>query len=565
VVANTPSTDPRSGGLPAGHPALNAFLGLPFYSRGKMIGMVGIANRAGGYTEDLIEFLSPFLVTCSNIIVALRANVERSLATERLQESEIQVRAILENAIDAIITIDETGVIESYNPATSRLFGYGDSELLGKNVSLLMPEPHSSRHDGYLKAYLRTGNAKVIGVGREVEGLRKDGSSLTLELAINQLQLGRRKMFVGILRDISDRKAGEQQLHRLNEELSRRVEDLHQLDHENSLMGELGSFLQACRSEEEAHQVLSACGARILPGTGGAYYRLEEQGLADCVATWGESSALSSVVQKQECWALRRGEVHVAEQGNGALHCSHASARANYSSACAPVMTQDGPIGLITLEWARDTALENDREVSLERHRALLKTMADRLGTALSNIKLRVRLEEDSIRDPLTRLYNRRFMDDWLRRELRRSVRSQQRISLIIGDIDHFKRLNDRYGHDMGDRVLQLVAQEMTGALREEDVVCRMGGEEFVLLLPGASLEAATERANQIRSRIKAMPISDGGKDLCPVTISMGVAMSPAHSIIGSELLKSADEALYRAKQAGRDRVEVAESIIQVR
>src|SRR5207302_3044864 len=113
---------------------------------------------------------------------------------------------------DAIITIDDRGAVESMNPAAERLFGYSAPEVIGQNVKMLMPEPYRHEHDGYLHNYITTGQKKIIGIGREVVGLRKDGSTFPMDIAVSEVQLGSRRLFTGIVRDISDRKQTEEKL-----------------------------------------------------------------------------------------------------------------------------------------------------------------------------------------------------------------------------------------------------------------------------------------------------------------------------------------------------------------
>lgn len=137
---------------------------------------------------------------------------ERKQAEASLKESEARLRAIVETAVDGIITIDVKGMIESFNLAAEKLFGYSADEVLGSNVGMLMPSPYREEHDGYIQNYLKTGKKKIIGIGREVVGLRKDGATFPMRLAVSELKLGKRILFTGIARDISEQKSLQDQI-----------------------------------------------------------------------------------------------------------------------------------------------------------------------------------------------------------------------------------------------------------------------------------------------------------------------------------------------------------------
>ena len=220
VISNDPSKDPRRGGLPEGHPPLNSFLGVPIYTGGEMVGMSGIANRPGGYDDELVGFLHPFTTMCGNLIHAFRTRRDRDRMLARFEEERVRLNAILDGAVDAIITMDTGGKIESANPSVERILGYAPEELLGRSVKLLMPEPHRDLHDGYIRRYLETGQAAVIGIGREVEAVRKDGSLVPIELTVTEVTLPDRTLFTGILRDISKRRAAERGLQESEERLA---------------------------------------------------------------------------------------------------------------------------------------------------------------------------------------------------------------------------------------------------------------------------------------------------------------------------------------------------------
>ena len=221
VIANSPQSDPRRGGLPLGHPSLDAFLGVPLHSAGQLIGMAGVANRPGGYDMKLVEDLSPFLQTCSNAIFGLRADRERRRAENELSDEKHRLQAILDGAYEAIVTIDEQGIIESCNRQAEQMFGYDQSTLLGSNVSMLMPDPYQREHDGYIKRYCQTGEAQVIGSGREVLGRHSEGRDFPIHLTITEVHVGDKRLFTGLIRDLSEREEAHRRLEQLQQEVAR--------------------------------------------------------------------------------------------------------------------------------------------------------------------------------------------------------------------------------------------------------------------------------------------------------------------------------------------------------
>lgn len=295
----------------------------------------------------------------------------------------------------------------------------------------------------------------------------------------------------------------------------------------------------------------------LFPEESGALYALSEGANAECVISWGdETDMLSHPIQKQDCWAMRRGVVHESSDVSASLRCRHYNGIGAGNQFCIPVMTQNGPIGLLTLH-VPSTHEDQLPSARAKRSMSLLTGIADRLGPTLSGIELRNRLHEDSIRDPLTKLYNRRFMDESLHRELLRARRGNSSVSLVMLDLDNFKYINDEYGHDTGDQVLVMLAQQLSQSVREEDLVYRFGGEEFVIVLPGANLDIARERAQGVCRAVRSLRVETAKAPL-HVTISAGVATYPEHGREQEQLIVQADKALYLAKQSGRDRIEIA-------
>jgi diguanylate cyclase (GGDEF)-like protein len=205
-------------------------------------------------------------------------------------------------------------------------------------------------------------------------------------------------------------------------------------------------------------------------------------------------------------------------------------------------------------------AAEATAETLEERKETLPVTVAGEVGLALASIRLREHLREQAIRDPLTELYNRRFLQESLEREIQRAVRGQHPVSLLFLDLDHFKRFNDAFGHEAGDFVLKSVAALLKIFFRSTDVCCRAGGEEFAVILPEAPPENAIVRANALRLEIKALHLAQDNKQLGSVTVSIGVAGFPEHANTPLELLRIADKCLYASKANGRDRVTLAKS-----
>ena len=270
------------------------------------------------------------------------------------------------------------------------------------------------------------------------------------------------------------------------------------------------------------------------------------------VTSWGNRRAPDATLAPEECWALRLGSPHfVARQGT--IRCKHAREDAA-SYVCMPVQGQGQILGLLHVAVeVSPRSLRPARDIEQR-----LRAMTDRIGPALANLKLRDTLREMALRDGLTGLYNRRYLEDALNRELLRAERSRQPVSVLMIDIDHFKSFNDKFGHDAGDFVLSVLARTIKQSIRPSDIACRYGGEELAVVLAEANVECAVERAAQIRLAIHGANLTHLGQTLPAPTASFGVAVYPKNGTKPTDLLKAADQALYRAKKEGRDRVCVA-------
>jgi diguanylate cyclase (GGDEF)-like protein len=317
----------------------------------------------------------------------------------------------------------------------------------------------------------------------------------------------------------------------------------------------MGQRLQSCTTDEELADAISRFAPQILPGVPGALCVLSNsRNLVRVVATWNAPAGIEADFAPLDCWALRRGQTHIVKEVAHEVVCAHVNPAQIAGYSCRPLVAQGEPIGLLYLETALSAA-EAGKIVEVNQND--FDVFAESVSLAIGNQKLREKLRNQSIRDPLTGLFNRRYLQEALELDLARAARNGLPLSLIMGDVDHFKQFNDRFGHDAGDLVLKRTAEVMRAGIRKGDVACRYGGEEFLLLLHSAGLAEARERAETLREAIKTMELSFRGQTLGPVTISLGVATYPEHATDGEALITAADAAMYVAKRSGRDRVEV--------
>jgi len=312
---------------------------------------------------------------------------------------------------------------------------------------------------------------------------------------------------------------------------------------------EMTDMLQSAAGHADANAVLRATADKLLPEMGGALYVFNNsRDRMDLSIAWGGAEARApETISPTNCWALKRGKPHRNLPRPGALRCEHHLDDAAVQEL--PMMARGEVYGLLQLH-----AQGEDAEARLIAARPLATALADAMSLALSNIALRERLRNQALRDPLTGLYNRRYMEDMLERFTLMAERSLTPVGVIMIDLDNFKRLNDEHGHAMGDAILRETAAAVTGALRQSDVACRYGGEELIVLLPDCDLESAMAKAELLRGRI------EGLSDLhdVRVTASFGVASMPETTKQPADLVACADAALYQSKQTGRNRVTAA-------
>lgn len=355
-----------------------------------------------------------------------------------------------------------------------------------------------------------------------------------------------------IFDDVTQRNQTEQALQEANQNLMGWVRELEQRTHEITLLNEMSDLLQACLSIEEAHSAIATLVQPLFPNVSGGVFTISSsRQIVDAVATWGDQLASQKMFAPHECWALRRGRSHCITETKTGLRCQHLHREtACTESLCVPMMAQGEALGLLYL------STNQLRQLSEAKQR-LAVTVAEHIALALANLTLRETLQKQSIRDPLTGLFNRRYLEESLLRELHRAERKQQSVGIIMVDVDHFKRFNDTFGHEAGDTVLRELGLFLRKNIRQSDIACRYGGEELTLIMPESSLEATQQRAEQIREGVKLLQVQHRRQLLGCITISLGVACFPEHGLNGDAVIRAADQALYQAKAKGRDRVVV--------
>jgi diguanylate cyclase (GGDEF)-like protein len=287
--------------------------------------------------------------------------------------------------------------------------------------------------------------------------------------------------------------------------------------------------------------------------SGAVYLYGASRNVVEVVSSWGDL-AVAKTFPPTDCWALRRGRAHHVSVSGAEPACRHTDEGQLRSAMCVPMLAQGEALGVLHLVGA---AGQDDRVFTLVAQR-LAVAAAESCALALASIRLREKLADQSLRDALTGLYNRRYAEETFEREIARAKREASAVSVLMLDLDHFKRFNDDFGHDAGDTALREAATVFVESVRTSDVVSRVGGEEFLVLLPGASLEATLRKSEAIREKLKGLELLHRGRRLPPMTFSAGAATFPANGDTPEALLRAADTALYEAKRAGRDRTVAA-------
>jgi diguanylate cyclase (GGDEF)-like protein/PAS domain S-box-containing protein len=464
---------------------------------------------------------------------------------ETLRESEIGLQTILDHVQTGVLLIDPAiHVIVDANPVAVEMIGVPKDQIVGSVCyNFICPK--------------EVGQCPITDLHETIDNserilLRPDGTNRWVIKTVLPVSLKGKEYLLESFVDITERRQWEEAVQTTNDKLQVLVAQVEEQNSTMTLANEMGDMMQSCQTSEEAYGAIGYFMPKFFPGDSGALYLLNNsRNLFEAVATWGQTPSTISVFAPDDCWSVRRGRLHKVDNPREALLCRHVSSSCGGGYLCVPLVAQGETLGVLHLEpGPRQEGQSAGVAVPKEQ---LAVTLAEDMALALANLRLRETLRRQAIRDPLTGLFNRRYMEETLDRELKRSTRTGSPVAVIMMDLDHFKDYNDTFGHNAGDELLSALGNLVRSEIRGEDIACRYGGEEFLLIIPGTSMEVAQERAELLRLAVKEMHEHQG--NLKPITLSLGVAVYPVHGATGLDLILAADAALYQAKRAGRDRV----------
>jgi len=478
---------------------------------------------------------------------------ERKQMEGALRESEQRYRTLFESAAQGILIVDAKTMKFKYaNPAICTMLGYSQEELTKMSVSDIHPE--SSLEDVLAEFAAQARGEKILST---LPCLKKDGTIVHADINAAKAIIDGKECNIGFFTDVTERKKAKDKIEQAQETLVILNNKLEERGRQNSLLSEMRELLQSCSTIQEVPTIVISYVAKVLPGTDGALFLLSNSRTdLQSVARWGDfpEDADNNIFAPDACWGLRRGRVYAVEDMKIGPICPHLKQSSSTAYICLPLIGKGETLGLLHLGTKRSVQ-EDDRQWNIAELKDTAIRFAEYLSLSIANIKLSEKLASQSIRDTLTGLFNRRYMEETIQREILRAARKQTKIGIVMADIDHFKQINDTYGHEAGDEFLMKLADFFKTKTRGSDIACRYGGEEFILILPESSVEDTYKRADYLREEIKKVKVYFRGQLLPSITLSFGIATYPDHGIDTDELMRVADTALYKAKEEGRDRV----------
>lgn len=542
---------------------------------------VRVATQAAQHAELRLDLLAQLLATLAEAESAQRGFLlQRDEALlEPYQRAREGVSATLNQLAAANTSADETeafplGPVRSgVTGALSRLAEDIERQRSGAPEgppppSAALPSPLEAPRTLIAGLLRRQQDARAAAHARLEAALADGRLSVALLVAANLAVF--LLIYLFLRRTMAEREAAEQAARRSAQEaidardtLTAYTRELEHHRRDQEHLSRLANQLLTVPSLTEAYRVVSILAAQLFSANPGALYlRRSPKDDLEPVCRWGTPRRAPARIRSEDCLAVQGADVARVDDPTADPVCPHLDEAPGGAipHVCVPLQA-DGEVGGVLCIEGAEMQSGSGRHLPLDDRTVFLgRLLAEQLALGLSNLRLREALTRQSVMDGLTGLHNRRFLDATLRREVARAVRHRTPLAVVMIDIDHFKQVNDSYGHEAGDLVLRAVGQLVQRQIRASDVACRFGGEELTVVLPGSSAENAAMRAETLRRALQTIALEHAGRILPPVTASFGVAAYPDHGGDADALLRAADAALYAAKRAGRDRVQVAEA-----
>lgn len=516
------------------------------------------------HTSDLIIIFGSTLSIVLLIIPFILANFElinRKIIEHKNQDAKNHLKQIIESTSDGIAALDEHNRVQIFNERYQRQFKkLFDCALISgmtfAEIFAHVPEQKRPLTQQWLDS-LRCNKETVI------MDFEYGAKKTIFELNSNQITNKRNQAngLVHTIRDITKRVREHIELEESYEKLTSSLKALECKNEQITLMIDMSDMMLATNSLDELSSILGKYAKQLLPFSNGYLYVMHpSKNYLEKISSWGTPTSQETIFSPEQCWAIRLGRPYKIVNSNQDLLCEHFHLTEDATSAimCVPLTAHNDIYGLLYIETTKELFILNPDQ------QLLITAFSELTALALANVRLRENLRHQSIRDPLTGLYNRRFLEDGLLKQKLRAKQDKTLFAVLMLDLDHFKKINDTFGHDAGDAVLKEIGEILEQATKPGDIASRYGGEEFMLLFHDIDLEQAKLRAEQIRLAVSKLQIKYGAQLIGPITISVGIAIYPLDSDDIEKLIELADKALYAAKKQGRNtvvaRVELSES-----
>lgn len=496
---------------------------------------------SGGITSILFLLIA-FILANSELSTREKTELQN-------QNTQTQLKKVIESASDMIAAFDKEHRFITFNEAYQREFKRLFDKYISINLSLEkalvdIPENKKELAEIWKNSLQNNEENKTIELNTEHEKIVYEMSSKLIQNGDNEI-----KGVVHSVRNITKRVQEHTELQESYQKLANGMKELQEKNEQITLLVEMSDIMLACSSQQELSDVLSKYSQRLLRFSSGYLFIMHpSKNYLEKTTSWGDPQPHELTFTPEQCWAIRLGRIHYAGSSRIELMCSHTmfAEQPELSLLCVPLMAQNDIYGLLYLE----VGLKFD-----ENQQLLITAFAELTALALANVRLRENLRYQSIRDPLTGLYNRRYLEDFLFKQLHQAERTKASFAILMLDLDHFKKINDTFGHDAGDLVLKELGQILNSDIRLGDIAARYGGEEFVLLLYDIDAQAAKMKAENLRSAISNLQVKYGAQPVGQITASIGISVYPDDAKSPAEVIEAADKALYQAKNKGRNKV----------